>query len=193
MKCKISLLIIICFSTINSFAQWNAKGGIDFSTLSSFNGVKSQTGFHLGIVYDIPISKKMYFQPGLLLTTNGFKFDKTESVKDANISMYALEVPLICSFRPRISNTMKLIADFGLYARYGLWGTKKYVFTDSSTTRTTPFDAYNRLDVGLNLGLGLSYKQLSLTGSYQIGFTNAEKEIANFKHQKYRMSVGYSF
>lgn len=88
---------------------------------------------------------------------------------------------------------MKIITNFGLYTRYGLWGTKKYEYIDNTSEKESPYIPYNRLDVGLDLGIGLSYKNISLIGSYQHGFTNAEKEIDNMEHQKFRASLGYSF
>lgn len=192
MRKLFTLLICIVFTT-NIFAQWGIKGGIDLSTLTLYREAKSQVGFHLGAIYDIPMSSKFYFQPGLLFTSNGFDFKKNILVKKANISMYAIEVPLLFSFRPRIGNKIKIITNFGLYARYGLFGTKKYEFTDNTSKKESSYGPYNRFDLGIDLGIGLSYKKISFIGSYQSGLTNAEKEISKFQHRKYRISVGYSF
>ncbi len=190
---KLFILLICSVFTTYLFAQWGVKGGIDFSTLTSFQEAKTQTGFHLGATYDIPISSKFYFQPGLLFTTNGFKFKKNAMVTKACVSMYSFEIPLLFSFRPQIGNKMKVITNFGFYARYGLWGTKKYEYIDNTSKEQSSYDPYNRLDIGLDLGIGISYKRISLIESFQTGFTNAEKGIENMKHTKFRTSIGYSF
>lgn len=192
MRKLFTLLICIVFTT-NIFAQWGVKGGVDFSTIPAYPDAKSQAGFHLGATYDIPMSSKFYFQPGLLFTTNGFNIGKLFAVKEARISMYALELPLLFSFRPKMGKHIKLITNFGLYARYGLFGRQKYEYMDDTSEKTSSYGPYNRADVGLDLGIGLSYKKFSLVGSYQRGFTNAEKEISNSRHQKWRMGIGYSF
>lgn len=187
-------ILFICFAfTTNIFAQWGVKGGVDFSTIPSYSDAKSQTGFHLGTTYDIPMSSKFYFQPGLLFTTNGFNIGKLLAVKQARISMYALELPLLFSLRPKIGKKIKLINNFGLYARYGLFGRQKYEYIDNTSEKESSYGPYNRADVGLDLGIGLSYEKLSLVGSYQVGFTNAEKEISHSRHQKWRFGMGYSF
>lgn len=98
--------------------------------------------------------------------------------------MYALELPLLFSFRPKLGKDIKLITNFGLYALYGFFGRQKYEYIDNTSEKNSSYGPYNRADVGLDLGIGVSYKKLSLIASYQRGFTNAEKEITNSRHQK---------
>lgn len=190
---KLLLLLIFSIFIVKSFATWNIKGGIDFSGLTSLGEAKSEIGFHIGTVYDLPLSSNFYFQPGLLFTSNGFKFKENFVIKKANVSMYAFEIPLILSFRPKITNDLKLLTDFGFYTRYGLFGTKKYEFIDNSIKKESSYNVYNRSDFGLNLGIGLSYNKISIIGNYQVGFTNAEKNVNAIKHKKIRLSIGYSF
>jgi hypothetical protein len=189
-----SLILLNIFSLCSSsiFAQWGVKGGIDFSSVTLSSG-KYQTGFNIGAIYDMKISKRMYFQPGLLFVTNGFSFEINEYVKKAKVNIYALEVPLAMSFRPGIGDNMKLITDFGLYARYGLFGKKKYEYSNNTSMNESPFDVYNRFDMGLNLGLGLSYHDFSLLGAYQLGFTESEKDLKGVEHKKFRISLIYYF
>lgn len=190
---KLVLFLVLSLFISKSFASWNIKGGIDFSTLTAFSHIKPEIGFHIGAAYDIKLSSKFYFQPGLLFTTNGFKFSEFLLVKKTSVSMYALEIPLVFSFRPKLTEKMKLLTDFGFYTRYGLFGENKSEFIDNSVEKESSYIAYNRPDFGLNLGVGLSYGKISLIGSYQHGFTHAEKEISFPKHKKFRVSIGYCF
>lgn len=190
MKCTF-LIIGLCLSTLTSFAQLGVKAGIDFSSIARVTGIY-EVGASAGVTYDIKLSKKTYFQPGLLFASNGFKFEPIEGfLKKAHVHMYALEAPLIVSIRPTVGNKTNLIVDLGLYARYNLFGKEEYEYTDNSV-KGSPFDAYQRFDMGINLGFGLSYHRYSITGSYQHGFTTAEKGL-NGPHRKIRISLGYLF
>jgi len=182
-------LLLLNFS-IN--AQVGLKAGVDLSSVTTSNS-KNEVGFHLGAIYDLKMSNKFYFQPGLLFASNGFAFEANEVLKKANISMYSLELPLVFSFRPKVTDKSKLLLDFGLYARYGLFGKKKYEYHYSESINKSPFDAYNRFDTGINLGIGYSYEKITLSAAYQIGLTDAEKEISNMHHKKIRISLGYNF
>ncbi len=197
MKIKSFILLnIFLLCSLPTFAQWAVKAGVDFSSVAytySRSTGKYQTGFNIGAIYDLKISKKMYFQPGLLFVTNGFNFETNIFVKKAAVNIYALEVPLVMSFRPNIGEKMKLITDFGLYARYGLFGKKKYEYANNTSVNESPFDAYNRFDMGLNLGLGASYNNFAMLGTYQVGFTESEKGMRGHVHNKFRISFLYYF
>jgi hypothetical protein len=196
---KVKTLILLSAFLLYSFpvfAQWGVKGGVDFSTTFSSASVSSgkyQTGFNIGAIYDIKVSKKMYFQPGLLFVTNGFDYNPYGLLEKAKVNMYSAEVPLVMSFRPRIGDNMKLITDFGFYTRYGLFGKMKNDFITGNSYVHKSFDYYERFDMGLNLGIGVSYLDYALVGTYQLGFTDAEKDVIGIKHQKIRISLIYYF
>ncbi|MDR0748955.1 MAG: outer membrane beta-barrel protein [Tannerellaceae bacterium] len=113
--------------------------------------------------------------------------------KKGETHMYAIEAPLIMSFRPRIGNKVKLITDFGLYTRYGLFGKARFDFISGNSYVDDSFDDYRRFDMGLNLGIGVSYLNYALVGTCQLGFTDAEKGPIGPKHQKNRISLIYYF
>ena len=165
------VLGISIFITSNISAQWGINGGCDFSSLTNCGESKIQTGFHLGATYDIALNSNFYFQPGLLFTSNGFNFQTSFYSEKKSVKMYALEVPLNFSFSPKLGKNFKLITDLGLYMRYGLFGNKEFKY----------------------LGLGLGYKRVALIGSYQLGLTNAEKDISGMRHKKIRVTLRYLF
>lgn len=188
------LLGISIFVTSNVSAQWGVSGGCDFSSLSNSESAERQMGFHLGTTYDVPLVSNFYFQPGLLFTSNGFNFRPDYFYKKKLVRMYALEVPLNLSLRPKLKKNLRLITDFGLYMRYGLFGNKEYKSSnDTETIKESSFVVYNRPDFGLNCGLGLAYERIALIGAYQMGLTNAEKNIGRIRHKKIRITFRYLF
>lgn len=198
-KLFLSFVFVFAFSTM-LLAQWGAKGGLNFSKFTG-NITKLKAGFHIGVTYDFALSQKFYFQPGLLFISKGTKFDPSIFMLEGDVSVYGLELPLLFSFRPKISEQVKLITNFGLYANYGLFGSKRYEYEflpeygfeyERSTVKGDPFDAYNRFDIGIPLGIGLQYNSFTLSGEYLLGFANAEKETLS-KNWALRISLGYIF
>lgn len=205
------LSVFLCTSFLAAFAQWGIKGGIDMSTFSSYNvnfnedtNTGYKAGFHVGMTYDKALIKNFYFQPGLLFTLNGTKFNDVipEFRKmTGDVSMYGLEIPLVFSFRPRIGKQTKLMTDLGFYTRCGLFGSYKFKYDYAAgagseykdiTVKGSPFDAYKRLDMGLHFGLGMEYKTYTLGAACQFGLSDVQEGSSN-KHVTLRFSVGYRY
>lgn len=190
---KFIFMFFFCSLPVFAFSQWGIKGGLNFSKFSG-SSYDYKTGFYIGTTYDIALSKKFYFQPGLSFLSCGTEFASTHAtIKKGNVSIYGLELPLIISFRPRISEKMKFIFDTGLYVRYGLFGNKYYEYFEVEPVKDSTFPTYNRFDIGLNLlGVGFEYIRYYISGTYQIGLKDAESDIMSL-NQSFRINLGYRF
>lgn len=193
---KIVLISFFCSLPILVFSQWGVNGGVNFSKFSG-SSYDYKTGFHIGATYDVALSKKFYFQPGLSFLSYGTVFSPTDIIfKKGDVSMYGLELPLLISFRPKVNEKMKFIFDTGLYARYALWGTNYYEYYEHygvDPVKGSAFPAYNRFDIGLNLlGVGFEYMQYYISGSYQLGLKDAQSEVMSL-NQSFRINLGYRF
>jgi hypothetical protein len=192
MKKIIPIVILILYS-FNLYSQISIKGGLNYSTITDHSLSKYKFSGHIGGTYDFKLSKKWYFQPELLFTSIGCNLkDDGSVVKDGHINIYALEMPVNLSFRPEISDNLHLLVDFGIYLRYGLFGNKKYNYYDSPKVDESPFNAYNRFDAGLNIGLGLQKNNYYGIFTFQRGLTHAEKGMDG-AHQVLHFSLGYRF
>lgn len=183
------LLFFLC--SFNLYSQWGVKGGVNYTKITGSSLQKYKLFGHIGGTYDVKLSDKWYFQPELLFTSVGcdLKDDRT-ILRGGHINIYALELPLNLSFRPTIAEKMNLLLDFGLYARYGLFGNKTYKYHDSSKIDNSPFDAFNRFDTGVNLGVGLQRNQYYGILSFQRGLSRATKGDSEY-HQVFKLSFGY--
>jgi hypothetical protein len=188
-------LLVVFFSSLSIlvFAQWGIKTGVNFSSFIGYSNAGYKTGFHIGATYDKALSRKFYFQPGLSFLLCGTKFGLLPGIiKTGDVSIYALELPLTFSLRPKIGEATKFVTDFGLYARYGLFGTKKYEHDETPTIKGSTFPVYNRFDMGLSLGLGFEYRHYSISGTCQLGLVDAEKDVMSL-NQTLRINLGYRF
>jgi hypothetical protein len=66
MKKSILVLAMIVFSTsivsAQEFVKFGAKGGVNFTNMTSdgFDDNSSRTGFHLGLLAEVPVSERFY-------------------------------------------------------------------------------------------------------------------------------------
>ncbi len=186
---KILLVSIFSFIITLTFAQFGIKGGMNFSSFT-FSNAEYKTGFHIGGVYKKPLNEKLFFQPGVLFTSDGAKLTDAVSGK-TNVNMYSLETPLLMTFRPEISGQAKLLLDFGFYLRYGLFG-KTISEVDNITYKYNTFEEYERFDLGLSLGAGTKLNNIIFVVSYQLGFLGVEKNL-NAYNTSFKLSIGYEF
>lgn len=185
--------ILLLFCSFEVDAKWGVKGGLNYSTITGLRLSDYKFSGHIGATYDLKLSNKWYLQPELLFTSIGCNLEDDELIlKDGHVKIYALEVPVNLSFRPVIVNDLKLLIDFGLYARYGLFGNKTYKYYEIAKVDNSPFDAYNRFDTGLNLGVGIIWNRYYGIFSFQRGFSSVEKGISS-NHQIFKFSLGYKF
>jgi hypothetical protein len=188
-------LLLICLLVVpfSVFSQWGIKGGIDYGTITNMEYANYRFGFHVGGTYDVQLSDKFYFQPALLFSMDNFGFESNQLVLNGTVDRYLLEVPANISYRPSITKKMKFIFDLGVYSKYGLFGDKEYRLADNTIHKDSSYDAYNRLDIGLNLGTGIDIGRIYAGLDYQYSLTNAEKGISDFHHSLFRISLGYKF
>jgi hypothetical protein len=196
MKTKLVTFLLFIVITTPAFSQWGIKGGLNYSDIAQYQDASYRLGAHLGITFDKALSANWYFQPGLLFTSYGTNLKAIPNfAKSGHVVLYGFEVPLNFSFRPSIGNNLKLLTEVGLYARYGLFGQKKYVYeavTGAGTVNESPFDAYNRFDLGANLGIGIQKGSYSVSAAYLVGLPSAQKGMG-LPHQMFRVSLGYQF
>ncbi|MDR0824338.1 MAG: PorT family protein [Prevotella sp.] len=195
---KLKLLLFALLFSLSAYSQWGVKAGLDYGTLSGAYATKYKVGFHAGATYDFKLSEKFYFQPAALFSLHSFGFDgnKLFYLKDGTVDRYFLEIPANFSFRPAITSSTKLVIDFGLYAKYGLFGKLKYIVHSEDnyeTVRASSYDEYNRFDVGVNVGVGMEINRIYIGLGYQRGLTNEDGEVEAFRNQIFRISCGYKF
>lgn len=191
MKYIFVLLVLMLFS-FSTFSQWCGVAGFNMSTITGSKGYKYKPSVHVGLTYDFELSKKMYFQPGLLFSSTGAVLKENMYFGGGHVKIYAIELPLVFSFRPTVGEGQKLLFDFGFYTRCGLWGNKTYDYYDLPRVDESPFNSFRRFESGLSFGLGIQKNRYSCLLGFQQGFTNAEKS-EGFYHQLVKLSLGYRF
>lgn len=195
---------------VSSIRADGTIGGYDISDEYDF---KSRTGFHVGAVLDWNVCGNFYIQPGLYFTTRGGKAEEADDdySYEEKWNMSFLQVPILASYRFDLSDKVKWHINAGPYIGVGLGGKVKWEENDMGDTDSGDYDMFGtaddnsdeeknglkRFDAGLSFGTGVSFSNVYIGVSYDLGLCNlADKKAwdkAKFKNGNFAVSVGYNF
>ena len=181
----------------------------DEETLS--DDFKMKPGFLVGAVCEIPLSDVIYFEPGLLITTKGYKYSESETLfgitMDVEQSMnnYYLDIPL--NFKAAFEmGDAKIYGAAGPLVGIGLSGKLKSKITgaglDTDETETIEWgsdaeeDDLKRLDFGVSIGAGVELNALQIGLFYNLGLANISSytdDGATIQNRGLGLSVAWFF
>jgi len=165
----------------------------------------SGVGFQVGAAMDIMISEFLYFQPGAMLATKGWKQNVLSlkqipsyyaSKNKTAFSLLYLDIPLLLSLKGSLDGDWALrvsagpcigIGLSGTYKEEDWWRYEKYgsashdsykvddVFSPSLEDKEH-FGSFGRLNFGIVMGVGIEYGNMYFGVSWNTGLTNLEGE-----------------
>lgn len=214
-----NLVRILTFSLISLFVyQANAqniaiKGGLNLANMlqkddddTYSNDFKMNLGFHIGATVDFPINDFLSFEPGLFITTKGYKVDEKDERINTEFSMkanlYYLDVPLSLKASHDLGN-LKIYGAAGPYIGFGLSGkmksTVKFMGEEKTDTENVKWgsddgDDLKRLDLGLAIGAGVEVSSFIIGLSYDLGLANIsayQEDGLAMKNRALKLTVGY--
>lgn len=168
--------------------KYGIKAGGNFANNTfSGNGLSmtpsSVTSFYVGGLVTTSITKKISFQPELLLSMQGYKWNR-DSIPLTNNTSYLI-LPLM--FKYNIVEGLHLEAG----PQIGLLLSAKDKFGDSEDVK----DQYNSLDLGANIGAEYQFPiGLFLNARYNLGLTNIAKFTAvdvTVKNKVVSLGIGF--
>jgi opacity protein-like surface antigen len=183
-----ALLSIMCFSAQAQLLKLGIKAGLNYAneTGSSIKTTKisdysqeASTGYHAGLVAQIGLSKGISFQPELLYTSQGSKYESlVSSVADINNELGYISIPAILKID--LSKTFSL--ELGPQASFLL----------SSKDNVNLNDA-NTFDFSVVGGLGINItKSIFVQARYGLGLTEISAN-ADAKNSVVQVSAGIFF
>jgi hypothetical protein len=214
---KLLIVLTIVLWAGNSFGQrLIVKAGVSFANQKYYEGDENwakmlgfqfNPGAHLGIAAEVPTGKVLSFEPGLLLTTAGYKVtDKQEVLGEiyrykGSSNLIYLNLPLNVKVGIPIGKA-NLFVVAGPYIGMGLKGTYKSVLKHNGDrevdTRNMELGDENdlkRLDYGINMGAGVELSSIQLRFFYSLGLANIapdQFEEAELSNRVMGLSLGYA-
>ena len=218
---KLTKIIIVAFIVLTNQTMnaqtFGIKGGFNLATLVELDqqyiysiNYSNNPGFHVGVSLDLPFSKFFSFEPALLFTTNGTKYEVSESgvTYSGKANLYYIDVPLNLKLGIKLDRRgkNKLFFSAGPYIGYGIMGKKEATFETAGQSESTSEDInwgsdadednFKHLDYGMCMGAGFEIGALSLGASYNFGIANISAYQENgliAQNRVIQISVGYLF
>lgn len=213
---KVLVIVFIAFFSFQTNAQtFGIKGGLNLSNMldkdddeTYSNDYSLKPGFHVGLTVDIPINDFLSFEPGLLLTTKGLKYEDEEMgvELDSKINLYYLDIPLMLKASHDLGGGLKMFGAVGPYVGFGLSGKIKIEVEFQGDKETDEIDVdwgndededtFKRLEMGLTFGAGVEINSIVLAISYDLGLSNIstfQDYGSTVKNRVLKFSVGYRF
>lgn len=176
MKKSLLLIAVALFGFTSMSAQeyvmFGAKGGVNFSNMSSdgFDDNNSRTGFHLGLVGEIPVGARFSVQPEVLYATQGTEAEST--IQGQRVSgeykLDYIQVPVIAKFYLIEGLALEVGPSFNFLVNEKVEGEAFGMSTETETDFGSGFE--------FGGAAGLSYKLnngLFVSARYTQGFTDA--------------------
>ncbi len=205
-------------SANESFAQtFGVKAGLNLADMlmkdddeTYSEDFKMNPGFHLGLTAEFPLTDMVSFEPGLLLSTKGFKMSGEETFMgetfkyEGKMNLFYLDIPLTAKAYFDIEGT-RIYGVFGPYLGMGLSGKSKSEVTYNGEKETEEEDIkwgsdedddLKRLDFGLSVGAGFEIKSIQIGLSYNLGLANISTytdEGFKINNRVLGISIGYKF
>ncbi|MGL2963255.1 porin family protein [Flavobacterium sp. RSB2_4_14] len=180
------------------------KGGLNIANISvSGDGspdTKSFTSFHVGGFMEIMLNKKVSFQPELLYSQQGAKFDQLVDVEGtlyntSNTFKFSyINIPLMIKYYPE----SKFFLEAGPQVGFLTSAKLNVEVSGFGSNEQDVKDFFKSVDFGLGIGAGYYFtKELSANVRYNFGLTNiAETEAGDnteIKNNVFAISLGYKF
>jgi len=212
---KLLFFVIALTMTMESFAQirFGVKGGLNLANMVindpdeyQFYDLAPKTiiGFHMGATAEFSFSEKFAVEPGLLLSTKGYKFEEDGDVLSFNMNY--LEIPINAIYKIDIGGA-KILIKAGPYLGYaisGKWKASEAVLGYYGDEKEQKIkigsddsgDDIKPHDFGLNIGGGVEIKDITIVLQYGIGLANLSPYTVHntkLKNNVIGISVGYKF
>ncbi len=182
--------------------KWNLGG-------EKVDMYKNGSGFDAGVVYNIPLWKNLYFEPGIELYYNAMGVDietsgdpdGTPNITDINASVrrFGLRIPLLAGYRFDLA-TCSLYAFTGPVVEAGIIGrshtSAKYNGESYSEGSNYYVEGgFKRLDVAWKIGAGVSINQYYIGLSGNLGMCNILRGYngVSMRENLFQFTLGYNF
>lgn len=210
MRKKIILTVFVLFINMTfSLAQdfkLSVEGGVNLSSINGDNleSTEGLLGGYIGVKSDIKIFEKIYLEPGLQYSMQGFKWkienvDTDEFFEDKYMLSY-LNFPLTVKYFVVDGFSLSAGPQLGLLlAAKDKWSYKSLNASgntyDEDSGEENVKDFFESFDYGLKLGLGYRLSSgITFNASYFMGLSEPFKNINTNNHNAtIQLGIGYYF
>jgi hypothetical protein len=183
MKKHVLVLLLLSITAGSLQAQKmrvGLKGGLNIADVSNSNGDNRLSG-HLGLFLHSRLNSKWSVQPELLYSGQGQQFEIAN--EELTLALSYLQIPVMFQFRP----IPQFYLEFGPQLGFLISANVK-----NDGDKTEVDDGYNKVDIGLGLGVGIqATSRLGFYARYIPGLSDISDED-NRDHYNRVAQIGVS-
>ncbi len=192
------------FESSNNRPYLGLRAGLDLTCPGKWDGMKlykTGAGFDLGAIYNIPVWKNLYFEPGLMLYYSTVGSDVTVMADDlqssrVNTRRFGFRIPFRFGYRFDFDTDLLTSISFftGPQLELGLWGRERANFHDGFTFSSNCFkDSFNRANLGWEFGVDFTAGRFVFEIAGTAGMLNLAKFGNTFHQGNVQFNIGYNF
>ena len=177
---------------------------------TSIKAFNNAAGFEIGGIYNIPLWKNLYFEPGLSLYYNTMKFHDgfLAGVEDihgvekvgGSVRRFGFRMPLVAGYRfdfepVAISVFTGPVLSLGLFGRTHIDGDGQVITVSRNSNCFADDGICRRTDIGWRFGVGGTWGNYVLQVYGTVGACNMFKNGGNLKYHDNNVAIalGYNF
>lgn len=209
-KALLTLIIALCGTAVAS-AQIPGHFGVRLSATvtnpaGKHNDLNTGAGFDAGVVYQLPLVKKFYVEPGLMFyytgMSNELPVDKDGSAFDASVRNFGLAIPVNVGYNFNLLPNLQLSAFTGPRFNFNI-SAKQYYSPNFSVPAPDAFNLFNtgfkKFDMQWGFGVGFTVAQnyfIGVSGDVAVtplqNFGNKNQHIKVYRNT-FAITLGYNF
>jgi hypothetical protein len=186
MKKIIASIIVLCFTSAlfaqHTEVQFGIKGGLN---LANFNDADSRntdakTGFHIGGLAHIHLSKSFAVQPEIMFSAQGAEYANGMKSK-----LNYINIPVLAQYMFADGFRLQTGPQLGILTSAENKINNVEVDVDDATKKT---------DIAWSFGLSyITHMGIGFDGRYNLGLTDISKNDADLKNRVWQLGVFYQF
>jgi opacity protein-like surface antigen len=197
----IAVVVLLGLGNVNAQeVKFGTKVGLNLSNFTGdLDDSDSKIGFNIGAFAEISLSDKFIFQPELLFSSQGAKFEESDNnfSSEETLKFNYLNMPLMIKF----AASDKFALEFGPQLGFLLSAKSKFEQTFDGETFSEEVDikdSVKSIDFGLNFGASFDVSENIMIGArYNLGLSDItdgeDDEDFNVQNSVFSFSVGYRF
>jgi hypothetical protein len=174
-----ALMLLLIKSAFAQHVEYGIKGGVNFSTISDDAAADTKTGFHLGGLAHIHLTRAFAVQPEIVYSTQGAEYN------NGKLRLNYINVPVLGQYM--FGNGFRLQTG----PQVGILATSEF----KSGHTETDVENYRRADFGWTFGAGyLTRMGVGIDARYNLGLTDVVKNNPNDLHNRvWQVGLFYQF
>lgn len=184
-------------------AYFGARLGLDVSSVSDnrYDSYSNGAGFSIGAIYQIPLYKNLYFEPGLSLFYDTFGQERQSADSnglpyqiDGSIRNFGFRIPLVAGYHFDFTDDIRIAPFTGPQLNASVSATEHWDSREPRNGSIFGHHGFKHFDLQWVFGVGVTYQRYFASVSGSVGMTKCYSSNADsFKRNIFNVSIGYNF